>query len=179
VPVEPNDTQAWITEPIRVVEYDPRWTARAHALQERLTARLDPWLTDKIEHVGSTAVPNLSAKPVIDLMAPVSSLDAAPAVEAALAPDLWHWLAPAMDSLSAERRIFVQVVDGQRGAHLHLAISGGTYWHEILLFRDRLREDSELANQYAALKLQLAVDVPSRDAYTVGKSAFIAGVIAR
>jgi GrpB-like predicted nucleotidyltransferase (UPF0157 family) len=73
----------------------------------------------------------------------------------------------------------VQVVDGQRGAHLHLAISGGTYWHEILLFRDRLREDSELANQYAALKLQLAADAPNRNAYTAGKSAFIAGVIAR
>jgi GrpB-like predicted nucleotidyltransferase (UPF0157 family) len=179
VPVERGDTQAWITEPILVVEYDPRWAARAHMLIERLTARLEPWLREKIEHVGSTAVPGLSAKPVIDLMAPVSSLDEAPAVEAALAPDLWHWMAPAMDSLSAERRIFVQVVDGQRSAHLHLAISGGRYWHEILLFRDRLREDSALANLYGALKLQLAVDVPNRDAYTAGKSAFIAGVIAR
>jgi GrpB-like predicted nucleotidyltransferase (UPF0157 family) len=179
VPVEPSDTQAWIMEPILVVEYDPRWAAQAHMLIERLAARLDPWLTDKIEHVGSTAVPGLSAKPVIDLMAPVSSLDAAPAVEAALAPDLWHWMAPAMDSLSAQRRIFVQVVDGQRAAHLHLAISRGTYWHEILLFQDRLREDSQLADQYSALKLQLAVDAPNRDAYTAGKSAFIAGVIAR
>jgi GrpB-like predicted nucleotidyltransferase (UPF0157 family) len=148
-------------------------------LIERLAARLDPWLTDKIEHVGSTAVPGLSAKPVIDLMAPVSSLDEAPAVEAALAPDRWHWMAPAMDSLSAQRRIFVQVVDGQRAAHLHLAISRGTYWHEILLFQDRLREDSQLADQYSAPKLQLAVDAPNRDAYTAGKSAFIAGVIAR
>jgi GrpB-like predicted nucleotidyltransferase (UPF0157 family) len=148
-------------------------------LIERLAARLDPWLTDKIEHVGSTAVPGLSAKPVIDLMAPVSNLDEAPAVEAALAPDRWHWMAPAMDSLSAQRRIFVQVVDGQRAAHPHLAISRGTYWHEILLFQDRLREDSQLADQYSALKLQLAVDAPNRDAYTAGKSAFIAGVIAR
>jgi GrpB-like predicted nucleotidyltransferase (UPF0157 family) len=179
VPVERGDTQAWITEPILVVEYDPRWAARAHMLIERLTARLDPWLTDKIEHVGSTAVPGLSAKPVIDLMAPVSTLDEAPAVEAALAPDPWHWLAPAMDSLSAERRIFVQAVDGQRGAHLHLAISGGAYWHNILLFRDRLREDNQLADQYSALKLQLAVDAPNRDAYAAGKSAFIARVIAR
>jgi hypothetical protein len=43
VPVERGDTQAWITEPILVVEYDPRWAARAHMLIERLTARLDPW----------------------------------------------------------------------------------------------------------------------------------------
>jgi GrpB-like predicted nucleotidyltransferase (UPF0157 family) len=179
VPVERGDTQAWITEPILVVEYDPRWAARAHMLIERLTARLDPWLRGNIEHVGSTAVPGLSAKPVIDLMAPVSSLDEARAVGAALAPDLWHWMAPAMDSLSAERRIFVQVVDGQRSAHLHLAISGGRYWHEILLFRDRLRKDSALADQYAALKLQLAVDAPNRDAYTAGKSAFIERVIGR
>jgi GrpB-like predicted nucleotidyltransferase (UPF0157 family) len=63
-----------------------------------------------------------------------------------------------MDSLSAQRRTFVQVVDGQHGVHLHLAISRGTYWHEIRLFRDRLREDSKLADQYSALKLQLAVD---------------------
>jgi GrpB-like predicted nucleotidyltransferase (UPF0157 family) len=179
VPVERDDTQAWIKEPILVVEYDPRWAARARMLIERLTPRLDPWLTDKIEHVGSTAVPGLSAKPVIDLMAPVSNLDEAPAVEAALAPDRWHWMAPAMDSLSAQRRIFVQVVDGQRAAHPHLAISRGTYWHEILLFQDRLREDSQLADQYSAPKLQLAVDAPNRDAYTAGKSAFIAGVIAR
>jgi GrpB-like predicted nucleotidyltransferase (UPF0157 family) len=169
----------WITEPIVVVEYDRRWAGRAHALIERLTARLQPWLTDKIEHVGSTAVPGLSAKPVIDLIAPVTTLETAPAVEAALAPDLWNWMAPAMDPLSAERRIFVQVVDGQRRAHLHLAIRGARYWHEILLFRDRLREDNKLANEYAAVKLQLAAQAASRDAYTAEKSAFIAGVIAR
>jgi GrpB-like predicted nucleotidyltransferase (UPF0157 family) len=84
-----------------------------------------------------------------------------------------------MDSFSAERRIFVQVVDGQRSAHLHLAISGGRYWHEILLFRDRLLEDNQLADQYSTLKRLLAVDAPNRDAYTAGKSEFIARVIAR
>ncbi|HET7856412.1 MAG TPA: GrpB family protein [Gaiellaceae bacterium] len=179
MPVEPGDTYGWITEPILVVEYDSCWVGRANALIERLTARLHPWITKKIEHIGSTAVPGLRAKPVVDLMAPVASLDTAPAIEEALAPDLWNWMAPAMDSRSAERRIFVQVVDGRRHAHLHLAISGDRYWHEILLFRDRLREDSELANEYAALKLQLAGEAANRDVYAAGKSAFIAGVLAR
>lgn len=131
---------------------------------------LAPWLAGPIEHVGSTAVPGLAAKPVIDLMAPVADLEAArPAIDAVgvvgyvHAPyraEVMHWLCkPSPD---------------RRTHHLHLVPYGSELWIERLAFRDALRGDDGLANRYAALKQDLAASHPGdREAYTAGKSAFV------
>jgi GrpB-like predicted nucleotidyltransferase (UPF0157 family) len=64
-----------VESPIAIVAYDPEWLSRFAAERELLLETLGPWLVGDIEHVGSTSVPGLAAKPVIDVMAPVASLE--------------------------------------------------------------------------------------------------------
>jgi GrpB-like predicted nucleotidyltransferase (UPF0157 family) len=79
-PQEPQDRRtwpAWATERVKVVDYDPSWAARGAQERQFLQELLAPWLHGHVEHVGSTAVPGLAAKPILDLQAPVQDLAAA------------------------------------------------------------------------------------------------------
>ncbi|MGO4425767.1 GrpB family protein, partial [Streptomyces sp. MCAF7] len=78
--------------------YDPRWAVRARVERERLIELLAPWLVDDVEHIGSTAVPGLAAKPIVDLMACVADLNIiiAQATEN-LAADGWYYVPPNLD----------------------------------------------------------------------------------
>ena len=171
---------AWAYERAEVCPYDPQWADRARTECERLTDLLAPWLTRGVEHVGSTAVPGLAAKPIIDLMAPVSDLD----VVAAQAPgrlvaDGWCYVPPELDR-RPWRRFFVKPdASGQRRtAHLHLMQAGHPRWTEQIKFRDALRRDGQLAQRYADLKLRLAQQQGhDREAYTAGKAQFVATVL--
>jgi GrpB-like predicted nucleotidyltransferase (UPF0157 family) len=137
---------------VEVLPYDPRWPAMFASEMELLKPILSSWLTGEIEHVGSTAIPGMPAKPVIDIMAPVHSLDASwPAIEAVASvgylyasykPDLMHW--------------FCKPSPQHRTHHLHLIPMASALWRERLTFRDALREDLVLAQEYADLKLRLA-----------------------
>jgi GrpB-like predicted nucleotidyltransferase (UPF0157 family) len=160
--------------PIEAVPYDPTWPARFAAERDLLSGVLAPWLAGPIEHVGSTAVPGLSAKPVIDIMAGVESLegsrDAIRAVAAAgyrHAPyraDVMHWFCKPRPSL--------------RTHHLHLVPFGSRLWADRLAFRDRLRADPPLARAYGGLKEGLAARHRfDREAYTEAKGAFIERVL--
>jgi GrpB-like predicted nucleotidyltransferase (UPF0157 family) len=161
--------------PIHVVPYDPSWPARFAEERATLARVLAPWLAGPIEHVGSTAVPGLVAKPVIDIMAAVESLDASrPALAAVPAlgyvyfdyrAEIMHWLCKPSDEV--------------RTHHLHLVPHGSALWHERLAFRDRLRADARVAAEYAALKLSLAVKYElDREAYTDAKEPFVRRVLA-
>ncbi|MEU5235023.1 GrpB family protein, partial [Streptomyces anulatus] len=70
-----EEAPAWAYERAEVRPSDPRWAVRAQTEAARLTELLAPWLVDGVEHIGSTAVPGLAAKPVIDLMASMTALD--------------------------------------------------------------------------------------------------------
>ena len=161
--------------PTHVVPYDPSWPARFAEERTTLARVLAPWLAGPIEHIGSTAVPGLVAKPVIDIMAAVNSLDASrPALRAVAAldyvyfpyrPEIMHWLCKPSDEV--------------RTHHLHLVPYGSALWHERLEFRDRLRADARIAAEYAALKLALADKHPfDREAYTDAKEPFVRRVLA-
>jgi GrpB-like predicted nucleotidyltransferase (UPF0157 family) len=148
----------------------------------RLTGLLAPWLAGGVEHAGSTAVPGLAAKPVIDLMAPVSDLDvAAEQAPARLAADGWHYVPPELDQ-RPWRRFFVKPdASGQRReAHLHLIQAGHPRWAEQITFRDALRRDGQLAQRYEDLKRRLATQHGhDREAYSTGKEQFVAAVLAQ
>ncbi|MGE0098932.1 MAG: GrpB family protein [Hydrogenophaga sp.] len=159
---------------IEIVPYSTEWPARFAQEAARLRSALAPWLVADIEHIGSTAVPELGAKPVIDLMAPVQDLLAArPAIAAAVAagychfpykPDQMHW--------------FCKPSPAVRTHHLHLVPWGSALWHDRLAFRDELRSNGPLAREYERLKLALAArDPEDREAYTEAKSPFIASVL--
>lgn len=163
----------WATEPVEVVPYDPGWPRRAQEEVARLTHLLTPWLSKGIHHIGSTAVPGLPAKPIIDLMAGIDDLDAAEQARGALEPEGWHFVPPDLDDRSW-RRFFVKVEDEARRVHLHLVRPNDPRWSEHLQFRDRLREDSQLAMEYAQLKRTLATEHSAdREAYTRAKALFI------
>jgi GrpB-like predicted nucleotidyltransferase (UPF0157 family) len=175
-----DDNPPWAYEQAHVQPHDPRLVAQAEIERERLARLLAPWLADEVEHVGSTSVPGLAAKPVIDLMALVRDLDTAVA-EAGdeLAADGWHYVPPDLDGRSW-RRFFVKPdPTGQRRyAHLHLIAVGHPRWQQQIAFRDALRRDDELKDRYADLKRRLAAGHPDdREAYTEAKAQFVADAL--
>ena len=132
-----------------------------------------------IEHIGSTAVPGLAAKPVIDLQAPVEHLGVANTVASVVATHKWHYVSPELDQ-RPYRWFFVKVHDGHRVAHLHLMTAGSRRWHRQLAFRDALRADPALVDAYGQLKIQLARSHhDDRESYTAGKRRFVHDVLAR
>ena len=159
--------------PVEIVPYDPAWP---RLFEEERTALIDaigPWLAGAVEHVGSTAIPGLAAKPVIDIMAGVATLAASrPALEAAARlgycyfpyrPETEHW--------------FCKPSPAFRTHHLHLMPVGGAEWSGTIAFRDYLRAHPEIAAEYAELKGRLARQYRhDREAYTQAKGPFISRV---
>jgi len=162
--------------PVEVVDYDPTWPARFQAERALLEPLLGPWLAGIIEHVGSTAVPGLPAKPVIDLMAPVVSLEASrPAIAALAGTGYCHYPYKA-----GTMHWFCKPSPSHRTHHLHLIPFPSPAWFQRLAFRDALRGDPGLAAQYAELKRDLATRFRmDREAYTAAKAPFIRKVLVR
>ena len=160
--------------PVEVVPYSEKWPALFAAEAALLQYALKPWLVAEIEHVGSTAIPGLHAKPIIDIMAPVQDLESSrQAIEAAQSvgycyypykPDQMHW--------------FCKPTPSARTHHLHLIPWGTPLWLDRLAFREALRASPTLAQQYGSLKLSLAAQYPlDREAYTEAKAPFVASVL--
>jgi GrpB-like predicted nucleotidyltransferase (UPF0157 family) len=169
----------WATEPVVVVDHDPAWAGHGILERDLLQALVQTWLTGDIEHVGSTAVPGLAAKPIIDLQAPVDDLGIADAIAQVIAPHQWHYVPPELDQ-RPYRRFFVKVLDDHRVAHLHLITTGCSRWHQQLAFRDALRADTALVYAYSQLKIRLAHDhYDDREAYAAGKRRFVHDVLSR
>lgn len=159
---------------IEVIPYDPAWPAKFAHEREILNPLLAHWLVADIEHVGSTAVPGLVAKPVIDILAPVESLEASRGVIQILsAAGYWYYPYKA-----AEMHWFCKPSPAHRTHHLHVVPRSSALWGENLAFRDALRGDPELAAGYGRLKLELAQRFRhDREAYTEAKASFIRSVI--
>lgn len=130
-----------------------------------------------IEHIGSTAVPGLVAKPIIDIMLGVEAL----ARFEPRIPDLQalgYRYRPELESEIPERRFFVRVRGAARTHHLHVVQAGCGFWADHLLFRDHLRNRPETREAYNRVKLSLARQYrDDRDAYAQGKTAFIQQVL--
>ncbi len=163
-------------EPVTLVDYDPAWRDRFLEQAGRLTALLQPWLATPVEHVGSTAVPGLRAKPVVDILAPVVSLAQARTAIAALTAD--GWLFWPDDPNRDYRMWFLRPKPEARTHHLHVIQHDHPAARAELAFRDVLRRDAAVRQAYAALKDRLAVLYRTdRDAYTDAKSDFIRSVL--
>lgn len=161
--------------PVEIVPPDPSWPALFAEEAEVLRRALAPWLAGPIEHIGSTAVAGLAAKPVIDIMAGVHTLDESrPAIAAAeglrycyspYRPDVEHW--------------FCKPSFAFRTHHLHLIPVTAPEWRRAIAFRDYLRGHAGVAAEYEALKRRLALAHRlDREAYTLAKKPFIDRVTA-
>ncbi len=156
--------------PIRIVDYDPSWRA-AYAAERRRLAKLLPEL--RIHHIGSTSVPGLAAKPVIDMIALVDDLDG----QIAKLRRAGYHLPAEFNAHLAHRRFLCYPSLSHRTHHLHL-VDEHAGVDQCLSFRDRLQEDPALAAEYVALKRALAGRFRTdRMAYTEAKSSFIKDAI--
>jgi GrpB-like predicted nucleotidyltransferase (UPF0157 family)/predicted nucleotidyltransferase len=167
----------WATEAIEIVDADPDWEDQGKRLRDTLEVLLAPWLTGRIEHVGSTAIPGLPAKPIIDLQAAVAHLDASDSMAAVLSKHDWHYVTPDLDQ-RPWRRFFVKVNEGLRTAHLHVMTTDSARWRQQIAFRNALRADPSKTADYAALKRALAAEhADDREAYSAAKHLFIQAVL--
>jgi GrpB-like predicted nucleotidyltransferase (UPF0157 family) len=174
-----GDWPAWATETVEISEWDETWQQRATELISDVERLLDPWLDGRAEHVGSTAVPGLAAKPVIDLMAPVRSLAEGEQADGVLAEVGWSLVPPELDR-RPWRRMYVLAEDGRRVAHLHLVEADHPRWQETLGFREELRQRPELAARYERVKrLAARAHEGDREAYTDAKANFVRSVLGR
>src|SRR5437016_10786649 len=143
---------------VEIVNYDPRWPTLFDEEAKRLRATLDPSLITGLEHFGSTAVPGLSAKPIIDILIAVRSLADAQAsfVEALQNLDYVYWA----DNPNKDRMFFVKGLPpfgSRRSHHVHVTEPPGEMWRR-LAFRDYLRARPEEAASYEQLRRRLACE---------------------
>lgn len=161
---------------LRLAEYDAEWPERFRAEAERIRAAIGPWIT-AIEHVGSTAVPGLLGKPVLDIALAVPDEAAADACIAPLQRLGYEYRGPYGED--PRRRYYVRDVEGRRVCQIHLYVLPATAWDEKLAFRDALRADPALAQAYAAEKERVADAVQwDKGAYSVAKGPFVERVLA-
>jgi GrpB-like predicted nucleotidyltransferase (UPF0157 family) len=165
--------------PIVIAAYDPAWTSLFAQERAKLAALLGP-LVLAIEHVGSTAVPGLAAKPIIDLMVGVRSLTEArhrcierlQAAGYAYLPEYQSWL--------PDELFFRRGSSGSWTHHVHVMEPSNPGWRRRLLFRDYLRRHPDSAEAYAKLKRGLAAAFKDDiAAYRNAKDAFVAETMAK
>lgn len=172
----PMTAREWMTAPVVIVDYDPKWPI----LYEEEKARIHGVIGHAvvaIEHIGSTAVPGLGAKPIIDIMVALRRLaDAEECVEPL--QSIGYEYVPEYNDIIPERRYFHKGPAEARTHHLHMVELTSDFWERHMLFRDFLRTHPEEAQQYYDLKKELAGKYRSdREAYTEAKTAFIESVV--
>jgi GrpB-like predicted nucleotidyltransferase (UPF0157 family) len=168
-----------VQEDVAIVPYDPRWPDVFRQEMEHLLSCLPAELIRRVEHFGSTAVPGLAAKPVVDLLVEVEDLQA---TRTRIAPLLesqgydYFWRPTHGDDGPPFYAWFIKrdPGSGARTHHIHMVEADfGEHW-DRLLFRDYLIEHPRVAREYQDLKLRLAAAHPNdRVAYAKGKTEFV------
>jgi GrpB-like predicted nucleotidyltransferase (UPF0157 family) len=159
-----------------VVPYDPAWPLRFADEAQRITDALGALLDGPVEHIGSTSIPGIDAKPIIDMLAPVRSPDDALAAAGRLT-GLGYAVRPhRVDAV----RLVKPDTDEVRAVthHLHLTTTTSELWRERLAFRDAVRADDALRAEYAALKHRLLDQAGGAVYPAEGKRAFVRRVLA-
>jgi GrpB-like predicted nucleotidyltransferase (UPF0157 family) len=157
---------------VTVVEYSPGWREKFERERELLT-RVVGADAGIVEHVGSTSVEGLAAKPIIDIMIGLHDFSAAadfvPGIQG-----LGYEYVPEHEAVMPERRYFRKRAGGVTTHHVHMVQAGGEFWRRHLLFRDYLRANPDAVAAYAALKKELARrEWGDKGGYTDAKTAFI------
>lgn len=161
-----------------VVPYSTDWPGLFAAIRDELVSVCAPTRV-AVEHIGSTSVPGLAAKPVIDVLLGAPSLADIAAQIPALR-DCGYAYVPKYERELPMRRYFVKSPAASLRVHLHGVERDSRSWREYLAFRDTLRADATLRAQYDTLKLHLAeAHALDKAAYSAAKGPFIQAVVAR
>ncbi|HWH24070.1 MAG TPA: GrpB family protein [Candidatus Limnocylindria bacterium] len=161
-------------EPIELADYDGTWPARFDALRARLAAALGD-VALRIDHVGSTAVAGLAAKPVVDVQVSVPDVEDEAAYRVRI-----ESLGFGLRYREPGHRYFRPPPGLPRLSHIHVCTTGSDWEHDHLLFRDYLRAHPAAAADYAKLKRRAAAEHPTdRIAYTDAKGPWIKAIVER
>lgn len=174
---EAESLQRAIHEDVALCPYDLQWPTRFMAERTRLLS-LFPTQFLGVEHIGSTAIPGMAAKPIIDILGGVESIAVA---DTLIGPLLRSAYTTSMEfnATLTDRRWLMRWADGRRTHHLHLVVLGGAEWQQRVHFRDALRADSDLAERYERLKHDISrKHTADREAYTDAKTEFVLSVCA-
>lgn len=162
---------------VEIVEYDPKWPTLYVNEKMKIEATVGHIII-AVEHIGSTAVPGLGAKPTIDIMVAVPRLsDADKCIEPL--HNIGYEYQPEHEVSMPERRYFRKgEPPREQHYHLHMVEKGGEFWKQHLAFRDYLRTHTEKAQQYYQLKKKLASKYGAdREGYTEAKTQFIESIV--
>ena len=161
--------------PVVLVPYDPRWPRLYDEEKARILGAIGEYIV-AVEHIGSTAVPGLGAKPILDIM--IAVRDLAKDFPACIEPlrTIGYEYVPRSDFF--ESRFCCLGAWGASDRHLHITELNSNFWREKVLFRDYLRAHPHAANDYFELKQTLAErHSGNRPAYTEAKASFIHQVV--
>jgi GrpB-like predicted nucleotidyltransferase (UPF0157 family) len=161
---------------IIIKEYDPNWQRLFESERDEIMEAIGHYVAD-IQHIGSTAVPELAAKPVIDIMIGLRRiLDAQDCIMPM--EGMEYEYVPEFENEFPERRYFRKTSNGKRSYHIHMVEIGTDFWKRHLAFRDYLRTHPEIANEYSDLKKELAKRFENdREEYTNAKTEFIENIL--
>ena len=166
-----------MANPVVILDYNPRWPVLYEEEKNTIIGVIGQKVVE-IEHIGSTAVPGLGAKPIIDIMVGVRWLaDANECIKPL--QSIGYEYVPKYETDMPERRYFQKgPVNAHR--HLHMVEVTSDFWERLLLFRDFLRAHPDVARQYLTLKKELAVKYNTeRERYTESKTYFIERIVDR
>jgi len=164
--------------PVAIVPYDPVWPSQYTEEKERILTVIGLYVVS-VEHMGSTAVPGLAAKPVIDILIGVRSLADASRFIPPLLP-LGYEYVNRYENEMPFRRYLHRKIHGEHTHHLHMVEPDTEFYKVQLAFRDYLRSHPDARDRYAALKYKLAEQYRNdRMAYTDAKTEFIKGILSK
>jgi len=162
---------------ITIVEPDPGWAGEYDTIADRLREATQEAVV-RIDHIGSTSVPRLAAKDVIDVQITVDDEAALEPVARTLAARAWRWIpdivddhqVPGLSTSPGEwQKLLLREPEGERRANVHVRVHGRANQRYALLFRDFLRLHPDAADAYARVKRGLAVLAPDVDSYADAK----------
>jgi GrpB-like predicted nucleotidyltransferase (UPF0157 family) len=167
-------------EQVSIIGYDVQWPVQYGIEEDRLTRALPPGLVERIAHIGSTAVPGMSAKPIIDIQVEVTSLDHVQRDVVPIMEDMGYefiWRPTIGEEAPFYAWFIKRDPTGHRTHHVHM-VQPDQASTDRIRFRDLLRADPELAGKYETLKRELAkAHTGDRAAYTASKTPFIQDVL--
>ena len=177
-----TDPGAWYRPAsVHVEQYDENWPTLYRIEAAMITAATGSHFVE-IEHIGSTAIPGMPAKPIVDILAAVTSWERFDELVECLSC-IGYRYTPESEGDDRSRRVFRKGPDDMRllrTHHLHVTESGSSHWGRLVGFRDQLRDSAADAAAYVALKRRLAEQFSNDSrSYTQGKADFVRGVEAK
>lgn len=165
-----------LARPVIIAPYDREWVTKYEGEKLRIQVAMGAHIKG-IEHIGSTAIPGLPAKPIIDILGGITSLIDAPSFIPHL-EEIGYCYIPEYEAQLPQRRYLTLAEAGYEVIHLHIVEITSQFWRDHLVFRDRLRSNNGLRDAYGSLKTELAIKYGNdRVGYTNAKVEFIHKVL--